>query len=550
MFCLLAALVSLDIAASTLDGRVTDRDGKPISGVIVSDGHTAVQTDSEGYYTICSLKDYGIIFVSVPSGYEAPLDGVFPQFWQSLNDEDTDEVHNFVLDKVENDSYSLFVLGDFHLCNRVSLMDMEQFQVCIDEINGQIAKRTALGKKSYVIPLGDMTWDLYWDDSANLRYCNFDLQAYRNFINSKASHVPFFHTMGNHDNDYKATDDESAALPYKKHIGPTYYSFNLGQIHYIVLDNIICTNKGTVSTRSNHMGFTEEELDWVRADMAFVPDGTPVVVAMHAQVYRLDSAKKGHVANADVSQLNSIIGKKHKIHYITGDSHIINNFGKPSDRISEHNAGAVCGAWWWSGRHSWNGVFPQFDRYKGKEFFMVARDGAPSGYTVYEMDGTDWTSLWKAFGLPSEKQFKTYDLNEVEINSKIFPGRDRYADAIDKDAADYIHKGNGNIVLLNIWNYDPSWTISVREKETGKKLKVKESPQTYDPMPLVTYNAGRYADGSKLNGSFKANKSMKHIFKVQATRPDTTLEIRIQDGYGRIYTETMTRPKAFTFDWE
>ena len=544
-------LLALPAAASTLDGRVTDTDGNPLQGVPVSDGYSIVQTDADGCYTICSLKDYGIVFVIVPSGYEAPLDGVFPQFWQPLCDDDVDEVHDFTLRKTDNEDYSLLVLGDLHLCNRVSLRDMEQFRVCMDEIEAQTAAREAAGRKTYVIQLGDMTWDLYWDNSSGLEWCNFDLEAYRRHINSCMAHpVPFFHTMGNHDNDYRAVGDAAAEVPYKKTIGPTYYSFNLGKIHYIVLDDVICTNNGTVDGRGDRMGLTDAQIDWVKADMSFVPDGTPVIVALHEQVYRLDSADKGHEANDDIVRLNAAIGKSHRIHYITGDTHIINNFGRPSDRISEHNAGAVCGAWWWSGRLSWKGVFPQFDRYRGKEYLMVSRDGAPAGYTIYEVDGTDWTSIWKGFGLPEDRQIHTYDLNEVEINSETFPGKGDFARTIDKDAADYAVRRSDNTVLLNVWNYDPSWKIVVKEVETGRKLRVRESPSTFDPMTLVTYNAGRYAEGGRTTGSFKANRTMHHIFKVKATRPDTTLEITVTDGYGRTFRETMTRPKAFTLGWE
>ena len=37
-----------------------------------------------------------------------------------------------------------------------------------------------------------------------------------------------------------------------------------------------------------------------------------------------------------------------------------------------------------------------------------------------------------------------------------------------------------------------------------------------------------------------------HMFHVVASAADTTLEISVTDSFGRTYTETMVRPKAFS----
>ncbi|MGN1212366.1 MAG: metallophosphoesterase N-terminal domain-containing protein, partial [Candidatus Cryptobacteroides sp.] len=51
-------------------------DGKPVAGAVLSDGVEVVQTNSEGFYQMKSAKKYGYVFVSVPSGYEVPSNGI------------------------------------------------------------------------------------------------------------------------------------------------------------------------------------------------------------------------------------------------------------------------------------------------------------------------------------------------------------------------------------------------------------------------------------------------------------------------------------------
>jgi hypothetical protein len=38
-----------------------------------------------------------------------------------------------------------------------------------------------------------------------------------------------------------------------------------------------------------------------------------------------------------------------------------------------------------------------------------------------------------------------------------------------------------------------------------------------------------------------------HLFKVVASGPASTLEIKVTDAYGNMYTETMQRPKQFSY---
>src|SRR5690606_10512362 len=50
--------------------------------------------------------------------------------------------------------------------------------------------------------------------------------------------IPFFQALGNHDMDYRQGGDETSDRSFKLNYGPTYYSFNRGKVHYVILDDV------------------------------------------------------------------------------------------------------------------------------------------------------------------------------------------------------------------------------------------------------------------------------------------------------------------------
>ena len=69
----------------------------------------------------------------------------------------------------------------------------------------------------------------------------FDLSDYKEFFNEQVKGLPVYHTIGNHDNDMNAIGQFKAKNPFAVTIAPPYYSFNIGDVHYVVLDNIDCS---------------------------------------------------------------------------------------------------------------------------------------------------------------------------------------------------------------------------------------------------------------------------------------------------------------------
>ena len=217
-------------------------DDEGVPGVVVSDGVEVTVTDEDGVYYLKSEEYNQTVFMSVPSGYEALSNGVLPDFHKKIDGSPaTVERVDWKLTKVDNTNHVMYILGDMHLANRNK--DLAQFALFTDDLNKQIAANKSV--RQYALTLGDMTWDLYWYDN------KYDLFSYVETINSSLSGIQVFHTIGNHDHEMNMAGDFNTVSAYKTAVAPTYYSFNIGDVHYVVLDNILCTNDGSGSRTYN-----------------------------------------------------------------------------------------------------------------------------------------------------------------------------------------------------------------------------------------------------------------------------------------------------------
>lgn len=70
-FTLLLALSTWIAQAATVRGTVSDTAGKPLQGVVVTDGYNFTQTNERGEYSLDSNLDKSrFVYLSVPGNYE------------------------------------------------------------------------------------------------------------------------------------------------------------------------------------------------------------------------------------------------------------------------------------------------------------------------------------------------------------------------------------------------------------------------------------------------------------------------------------------------
>ena len=514
----------------TTYGRVVDYEAKPVAGVAVSDGALVTTTDSEGRYYLRSERKNVFVFISIPKNYRVAIDRAVPQFFQRFKSTriSTYEQHNFVLAPEENVKHRVLVWSDTHLANRTD--DANQFKKFFKpDIEQQIAKAKSEGVKLYAIGLGDLAWDEFWYKN------DYSLKDYREDISD--FDLTIFSSPGNHDNDPSIADDFLAAAGFRENLNPLYYSFNIGDIHYIMMDNTLFKNSGATSNNYNVQdyteGFTDDQMKWLKGDLATVPEGTTIIFGLHIPwTNRSQSTGKFTYAMPATyrSEVESLLSK-FTVHFISGHTHT-NYTNIINSKMREHNIAGVCGTWWWTGYYS-------------KNKCRLNGDGSPSGYKIFDINGSDVKWNFKALARDASYQFRAYDLRNSLITRELYCPANKNTNVSDAFFSQYANGWDKSVnttstrkILINLFDYNDNWKITVTEN--GANLSVSRV-EAYDPLHTIFFNMGRMNSNST-SMTFPTGKSA-HFFEVSTSSATSTVIIKAEDPFGRVYEETMTRPR-------
>lgn len=508
--------------------------GNPVEGVVVSDGISVTLSDSQGYYSIKSDKSTGYVFISVPGDYTVTADNNIPAIHQPLSlPADQREIHDFNLLKASNSSYTLLIHADHHLANRTE--DISQFKkLFIPDANAIIADRQSKGRNVYSISLGDISWEQFWTSN------NFGLKDAVDCLSSLS--CPVYHTIGNHDNNPYISGDWGSADLFRTYISPTYYSFNIGEIHYVVLDDVIYNNPGasssTMGDRSYDRAVPQSQLEWLKADLGVIADkSTPLVICAHVP-FMGDPSLAGQTALTkrnllNMQEIESVLSDFSNITFFSGHYHrnytVISQY---DSKFMEHNVAAVCGTLWWTGKSGYAGNH-------------LCTDGSPGGYGILEVDGRSIKYSYKGLGKAEDYQFRVYDLNTTRINEASVTNSS-HKNKVSDYAGEYYSAATPNGILINVFNWGPDWKIEVSEE--GNPLSVTRV-KAKDPLHILSYECQRLSHGAiPTSTSTLMTQNSIHFFKAVASKATSTITIKVTDANGREYIQTMTRPKAFTLD--
>ncbi len=454
-----------------IEGRVQAR-GEGLGGVPVTDGRRIVDTAADGSFALRSSTRQPFVYLSVPSGYRLPTRPTgTARFYRSIDpDEDGTMQAQFDLEPLSrsDDEHAFVFLAD---PQTQSEADMEQFRAGVvpavrDTIN-DLGDRPVFG-----VTGGDITFD-----SPEL-YPQYEAAV-------QTMGVPFLQVLGNHDMDYGAPTDDRSAAPYREQFGPTYYSFDRGAVHYVVLDDVFWN-------QNEYFGYVDDaQLAWLAADLSRVSSDRPVVVFQHIPAYSTLSIREGDsrpeitesVTNR--SALYDLLAD-YDAHLLSGHTHEHEHVLR--EGVHEHIHGAACGAWWTAD---------------------LCMDGTPRGFGVYEVDGTDLRWRYQAAGRDADHQLRVFE---------------RGADDTAPDE-----------FVANVWDWDPQWTVTWSEDGVRRGRMARRVGR--DPRAVELFE-GDQPDRFPWIQPARTG----HLFYAPVAPDHGRLRVEATDRFGRTYTAALDAP--------
>lgn len=333
---------------------VQDCDEQGVANVRISNGREVVLTDIQGNYTLPMDGD-ALIFPVKPAEYAYTSQSVPAFCIGRAGDVDC----NFPLKRQEiRNRFTMLALGDPQIRGENPLRCFRED--ILDELLGQQA--------DFAVVLGDVA------DNDLLVY-----EPYKVLVAQLP--FPLYHVFGNHDADRDAIDFVGSSQTFVRSFGPDYYSFDEGEVHFIVLNNVYygLSNSQAEVREPYAGGLSEREFEWLVNDLEYVAEEKLVVLLSHIPFV------KEHCNKEHIERLFGILKGRKYLLALSGHLHETahNSFGPETGwhgvaSLRNITVGAACGAWW---------TKPLDER--GLPV-ATSMDGTPNGYFRFEFDGNHY----------------------------------------------------------------------------------------------------------------------------------------------------------------
>lgn len=378
---------------------ILDGDETGVAGVSVTNGTDVVTTDEQGRYELPASEDM-TVSVTQPAGWQVPVDEqMFAQFSYNHLPEGSPELEfggleptgpvptavNFPMAQSEataNSQQSCPIATD------TQTYDMEEV-----EWAAQGAPADLMEREDYagcgILLLGDNVGD----DLA----LNDELKGLYENANGPVRALP-----GNHDLDFDAADDSHSTDTFRRDFGAPYYSYDVGETHFVALDNIIYNGADADGNGGYDEAIDQQQLEWLRNDLAQVDNDQQIVIAAHAPIVGYnevitDNAPELYEILADYPNAVTVGGHTHTLeHHRAGDTRA--EWAEQGVAELTHDqiiAGAVSGDWY-SGDLNENGLPHAY-----------TQDAAEPGVYTFEFDGGDRSGYYTVRNEAADHQFLT-----------------------------------------------------------------------------------------------------------------------------------------------
>jgi hypothetical protein len=395
-----------------LNGHGTRQEGDPgVPGVLVSNGLDVVRTDAEGRYRLPVRDDMNLMVVQ-PSGWRVPLDArSVPRFSYIHKPGGSTEPLRFgglpdtgplpaTVDfpllpaHGSGDAFHCAVLGD---TQAYSGHEIEQFR---NSAVSDLLQRD-LGPDGIMLYVGDVVGD-------DLGLLDRILEV------GSVVGVPQWLVLGNHDIDLDATLPSNASDSWRRIWGPNYYAFEVGDVTFVVLDNIrfpcgpedaVLPGRGSCITGGPgyNIRVDDTQMTWLANLLAHIPEDRRIVMAHHGPMVSFVDEATGIHQTDNATEIHRLLEGRPALS-LAGHTHTTENhapgqfFGGWQENVGvgplpfRHIVcGAVCGNWW-QGDYSVDGASQSLQRL-----------GSPKGILMLDFEGTDYRETYLASGLAAHR---------------------------------------------------------------------------------------------------------------------------------------------------
>ncbi|QPH54150.1 calcineurin-like phosphoesterase C-terminal domain-containing protein [Pontivivens ytuae] len=569
---------------------VFDEGEQGIAGVQVSNGREVVLSGDDGSYALPAYEDMNL-FITKPADYAVPVDEVMvPQFNYVHKIAGSPDLRyggiaptgplpaevNFPLIEDEvGEAFSCLVFGDAQpYSNR-------EIGYVRDTAGRMLANRDNDGTECLIFE-GDVMGD--------------DLSLYPRFKQIiSVGETPQYFVAGNHDLDFDAEDDQHSFDTFRREWGPEYYSFDIGNVHFVVLDNVRYPCNGVddhpfcdPAEDPDYNGVIHDrQLTWLENDLANVPEDKLIVINTHIPLVTFtdNEAQKHQTDNLD--ELYAILGERpalglsghtHTTEQILIDDHYEGweeNTGTGPAQFHQIVTGGLSGSWW-IGDLNDDGI-PH----------GTQRLGSPRGYYRIDFNGSDYTDTYLTFtGDESEQMHASFNTPRFRDWATALLA---YAEIYDvptdvtppvtiNDLGDMYmltteDLEEGTWVAVNVWNGSGDSTVEVsinggeplvgERTQTATGEEKNRGPEFADPLAMARQSTNgrmtvRSAQGGDDTAGFQSwqgtqwtgvagpfrrwmlTDNSNHLWRVDlpADLPVGVhmMEVRTVDRYGREYT--------------
>lgn len=468
-----------------------DRREKGIEGVAVSNGVQVVQSNAQGKYELPVSNDK-ILFVIKPTHYQVPVDEHnLAQFFYNHKtngspDLDFDGVRSTgklpksidfaLLPGESKEAFTSLIFGDPQPYN------IEEVKFFAD---GVVAEVEEIKGVDFGLSLGDLVWD--------------DLTLFPLYIQAVAKvGIPWFNILGNHDLNFDVEEDEFSDETFEAYFGPSTYAFNHGTVHFIVLDDVLYPDPR--DGEGYWGGFREDQLEFVKNSLSFVPKDHLIVLSMHIPLSEPGGGDS--FRDKDREKLFDLLNDYPHTLSLSAHTHLQRqdffyekDGWKQKNRHHHYNVGTTSGDWY-KGTLNKNGI-P----------VSTMRDGTPKGYAFIDFKGNQYNIRYKVVDQEDDYQMEIFAPKVLKKDQRTSAGIyvNFFMGAPDNEVK--VSVDNGEWVKMSfLEEYDPSYLVDLYQWDTSEKL----------------LNGRRPSNPQKSTHLWRANipanlEPGKHTIEVEAT---------------------------------